>query len=109
MQPSQGQRGTGGQPRRVLAADGAARAGRPPAGPRRCTYFPKTVSKPPLAAPPDRPGGFISHYPIQVIYPPGLTRAVQVGLGLFVVFVAVVGYGGYLHRHRPARAWRASH
>ena len=28
-------------------------------------------------------GGFISHYLIQVIYPPGLTRGIQVGLRAF--------------------------
>jgi hypothetical protein len=54
-------------------------------------------------------GGFISHYLIQVIYPPGLTRTTQVALGLVVVVVALIGYGGYLHRHRPVRGWRASH
>ena len=54
-------------------------------------------------------GGFISHYLIQVIYPPGLTRGIQIGLGLFVVLIAVAGYGGYLRRHWPARAWRADH
>jgi hypothetical protein len=45
-------------------------------------------------------GGFISHYLIQVIYPAGLTRGIQIGLGIFVVLVAVVGYGGYLRRLR---------
>jgi hypothetical protein len=54
-------------------------------------------------------GGFISHYLIQIIYPPGLTRSIQIGLGLFVVAVAVIGYGGYLRRHGPARAWRFGH
>lgn len=54
-------------------------------------------------------GGFISHYLIQVIYPPGLTRGIQIGLGLFVVLIAVAGYAGYLRRHQPARAWRAGH
>ena len=54
-------------------------------------------------------GGFISHYLVQAIYPPGLTRGIQLGLGLFVVLIAVAGYGGYLRRHRPARAWRAGH
>jgi Protein of Unknown function (DUF2784) len=43
-------------------------------------------------------GGFISHYLIQVIYPPGLTRGIQIGLGLFVVLIAAAGYGGYLRR-----------
>ena len=47
-------------------------------------------------------GGFISHYLIQWIYPAGLTRGIQIGLGLFVLLIAAIGYGGYLHRHRPA-------
>ena len=54
-------------------------------------------------------GGFISHYLVQVIYPPGLTRGIQIGLGLFVVLLAAVGYGGFLRRHRPARARRTDH
>jgi hypothetical protein len=65
-------------------------------------------------------GGFISHYLIQVIYPPGLTRGLQIVLGLFVLLIAVVGYGGYLRRNPlfrsrvllanpSARAWRLSH
>ena len=54
-------------------------------------------------------GGFISHYLIQAIYPRGLTRGLQIGLGLFVVLIAAVGYGGYLRRHRPARARRVGH
>ena len=54
-------------------------------------------------------GGFISHYLIQAIYPPGLTRGIQIGLGLFVVLLAAVGYGGYLRRHGPVQAWRTSH
>lgn len=52
-------------------------------------------------------GGFISHYLVQVIYPPGLTRGLQIGLGLFVVLIAVIGYGGYLRRNGPARVRRA--
>ena len=54
-------------------------------------------------------GGFISHYLVQVIYPPGLTRGIQIGLGLFVVLLAAVGYGGYLRRHGPLRARRTDH
>jgi Protein of Unknown function (DUF2784) len=49
-------------------------------------------------------GGFISHYLIQLIYPPGLTRGLQIVLGLSVVLIAVVGYGGYLRRHPLVRA-----
>jgi len=54
-------------------------------------------------------GGFISHYLVQVIYPPGLTRGIQIGLGLLVVLLAAVGYGGYLRRHGPVQAWRTGH
>ena len=52
-------------------------------------------------------GGFISHYLIRVIYPPGLTRGLQIALGLLVVLIAVIGYGGYLRRSRLARVGRA--
>lgn len=52
-------------------------------------------------------GGFISHYLIQVIYPPGLTRGLQVALGLLVLLIAVVGYGGYLRRRQPRDGSRA--
>jgi Protein of Unknown function (DUF2784) len=45
-------------------------------------------------------GGFIDHYLVKVIYPPGLTRGMQVGLGLLVLLVAVIGYRGFLRR-RP--------
>jgi Protein of Unknown function (DUF2784) len=51
-------------------------------------------------------GGFISHYLIQVIYPPGLTRGLQIMLGLLVVLIAVLGYGGYLRRHPLVRRRR---
>jgi hypothetical protein len=46
-------------------------------------------------------GGFIAHYLVSAVYPPGLTRGVQVALGAAVLVIAVAGYGGYLHRHAP--------
>jgi hypothetical protein len=46
-------------------------------------------------------GGFIGHYLVSVIYPAGLTRGIQVGLGVLVVAIAAVGYAGYLRRHAP--------
>jgi Protein of Unknown function (DUF2784) len=49
-------------------------------------------------------GGFISHYLVQVIYPRGLTRGIQVGLGLFVLLIAAAGYAGYLRRQARVRA-----
>jgi hypothetical protein len=51
-------------------------------------------------------GGFIAHYLVKVIYPPGLTRGMQFGLGVLVVLVAAIGYWGFLRRHPPSRAWR---
>jgi len=53
-------------------------------------------------------GGFIDHYLVTVIYPPGLTRAEQVGLGLLVLLVAVIGYRGFTRRHPLGAAWRVS-
>jgi len=52
-------------------------------------------------------GRGFSHCLLRLIYPPGLTRGIRVGLGLFVVLVAAVGYGGYLRR-RLSRAASAS-
>jgi len=39
-------------------------------------------------------GGFIEHYVIPVVYPGSLTRGIQVGLGIAVVVVNLVAYGG---------------
>jgi hypothetical protein len=50
-------------------------------------------------------GGFIAHYLLPVIYPPGLTRGMQIGLGLLVLLVAAAGYGGFLRR-RAAQGCR---
>ncbi len=46
-------------------------------------------------------GSFIGHYLVSVIYPPGLTRGVQLVLGTAVVLIATGGYAGYLRRHGP--------
>ena len=46
-------------------------------------------------------GGFIDHYLARVIYPPGLTRGMQIGLGLLVLLVAIIGYLGFARRHLP--------
>ena len=51
-------------------------------------------------------GGFIAHYLVKVIYPPGLTRGMQIGLGVVVVLAAVIGYRGVLRRHPLGRARR---
>ena len=48
------------------------------------------------------PGGFIEHYLLPVLYPPGLTRGVQVALGLGVVLINVGIYSWILVRRRAA-------
>lgn len=48
-------------------------------------------------------GGFIEHYVVEVLYPAGLTRGIQVGLGVAVVLVNAAVYALVLRRHRGAR------
>ena len=38
-------------------------------------------------------GDFIAHYLIPVVYPPGLTREIQLALGVALVLINVVVYG----------------
>jgi hypothetical protein len=45
-------------------------------------------------------GGFIEHYLTALIYPTGLTRGVQIVIGLFVVGVNLVAYALYFRRRR---------
>lgn len=48
-------------------------------------------------------GGFIEHYVGAILYPQGLTRSVQLYLGLGVLVINGVVYGYLLwHRHRRA-------
>lgn len=53
-------------------------------------------------------GGFIEHYLLGAIYPDGLTRSVQIGLGVFVLVLNVALYARWLARRssssdRPLR------
>lgn len=48
-------------------------------------------------------GGFVEHYLILVIYPAGLTPALQAGLGVVVVALNAVIYAGVLARRRARR------
>src|SRR6266699_1018288 len=43
-------------------------------------------------------GGFIAHYLVKVIYPPGLTRGMQIGLGIAVLMIMTAGYWGLVRR-----------
>ena len=47
--------------------------------------------------------GFIAHYMIKVIYPPGLTHGTQIGLGVLLLLVAITGYLGFLRRRATVR------
>lgn len=53
-------------------------------------------------------GGFIDHYLLPVIYPPGLTPTLQNLFGVVVLAIAVVTYGIVLRR-RAERAALARH
>jgi hypothetical protein len=48
-------------------------------------------------------GGFVEHYLLPMLYPEGLTREIQLGLGLLVLGVNVLVYGGWLWRMRRKR------
>lgn len=45
-------------------------------------------------------GGFIEHYVTAVLYPDGLTREIQIGLGIAVLLVNAVVYGLLVRRRR---------
>ena len=47
-------------------------------------------------------GGFISHYLIPLIYPAGLTRGIQMGLGAAVIAVNVAAYAIVWTRRRTS-------
>jgi hypothetical protein len=49
------------------------------------------------------PGGFIEHYLLPVIYPPGLTREVQVALGLGLLAINALVYRAVWYRWRRRR------
>jgi len=49
-------------------------------------------------------GGFIHHYLTSLIYPSGLTRTVQIALGVFVIVVNVAAYAVLLWRTKRGRA-----
>lgn len=48
-------------------------------------------------------GGFIEHYLLPIVYPPGLTRGVQFTLAALVVVLNVTIYGYILTRRRARR------
>lgn len=52
-------------------------------------------------------GGFVEHYITAVLYPSGLTREIQIAVGIGVLALNAVIYGIVLRRRRLAR--RVSH
>jgi hypothetical protein len=52
----------------------------------------------------DYSGGFIEHYIVPVVYPPGLTRPSQIALGVAVLAINCMLYGVILYRHSVRRA-----
>lgn len=51
-------------------------------------------------------GGFIDQYIVPILYPPGLTRGMQIALGVAVVVINAVVYTVALRRRRPHGALR---
>jgi hypothetical protein len=49
-------------------------------------------------------GGFVEHYITAALYPSGLTRELQVGLGIAVVVINAAVYAIWLRRRRIARS-----
>jgi len=49
-------------------------------------------------------GGFVEHYVVAALYPDGLTRSVQLALGLLVLAVNAAIYGWAWRRNRRAHA-----
>ena len=45
-------------------------------------------------------GGFIAHYIVPIVYPPGLTRELQIALAIGLVVLNVTIYGLVLRRAR---------
>jgi hypothetical protein len=49
------------------------------------------------------PGDFVQHYVISALYPPELTRAIQVALGTLVLVINIAAYSRLWHRYRLQR------
>lgn len=49
-------------------------------------------------------GGFVEHYLLPILYPPGLEPRIQLALGVVVIILNAVLYGWILWRHRTRRA-----
>ena len=48
-------------------------------------------------------GGFLAHYLVRVLYPPGLTWQIQWALAAILIAINVIAYWGFLRRRRLGR------
>ena len=48
-------------------------------------------------------GGFLEHYMLPLLYPPGLTRPDQWGLAVLLLAINLIAYGALLRPHRHLR------
>jgi Protein of Unknown function (DUF2784) len=48
-------------------------------------------------------GGFLAHYVVSILYPPGLTRPDQWVLASLLLAINAAAYGRLLRSHRPLR------
>ena len=71
-----------------------------------CPLTAVEVSLRKLGAEPGYEGDFIGHYIIELLYPPGLTRSLQIWLGLAVLLLNGLIYSFILARKRRPRAVR---
>ena len=53
-------------------------------------------------------GGFIEHYILPLIYPPGLTRTMQIGMGMAVLLINGLAYTVLLIRRRRVKRANSS-
>jgi hypothetical protein len=51
-------------------------------------------------------GGFVENYVIPVLYPDGLTRQIQIALGILVVVFNLFLYWVVFRRRKPSTPWR---
>ncbi len=49
-------------------------------------------------------GGFLAHYLVRVLYPPGLTGGIQWVLAATLIAINLIAYHGFITRRRSARA-----
>jgi len=54
------------------------------------------------------PGDFVQHYTTSALYPPALTRSVQLMLGMLVLIINVAAYSLMWHRRRRDSGARGS-